>query len=155
MVPVRRTSYGANPNEEGGVIRAMAFIGVIGLMACSSSSKEVKPDPKPGASAETKSAAPESPEAKAAAEQEKKPLEEIGREAKQLESELPATSDSGDEMLRLRCEYLRKQLAALETRTRILFSISSSISARIALSISSIKPPTSEAGLRQFSDEKP
>jgi cell division protein FtsN len=72
MVPVRRTSYRANPNEEGGVIRAMAFVGVIGLMACSSSSKEVKPEPKPGASAETKSAAPESPEAKAAAEQEKK-----------------------------------------------------------------------------------
>ena len=57
---------------------------------------------------------------KRAADQDKKPLEEIGREAKELESQLPVKPDSADERLRLRCEYLRKQLAALETRTRIL-----------------------------------
>ena len=57
---------------------------------------------------------------KRAADEDKKPLEEIGREAKELETQLPTQLDSVDEMVRLRCEYLRKELGALETRVRIL-----------------------------------
>jgi hypothetical protein len=52
------------------VTRAMAFVGAIGLMACTGSTKAVKSPQAAGAQA--KAAAPASPEAKAAAEQEKK-----------------------------------------------------------------------------------
>jgi hypothetical protein len=52
------------------VIRVMAFVGAVGLMACAGSSKTAKS--QPAASAETKSGAPASAEAKAAADQEKK-----------------------------------------------------------------------------------
>ncbi|MFL6542003.1 MAG: hypothetical protein ACJ8I9_02430 [Chthoniobacterales bacterium] len=57
---------------------------------------------------------------KRAADADKKSLEDIGREAKELEAQVPAKLDSADQMLTLRCEYLRKQLAALEARVRIL-----------------------------------
>jgi hypothetical protein len=55
---------------------------------------------------------------KRAADQEKKPLEQIAREAKELIAAIP--TGSADEAETLRREYLRKQLGALETRVRIL-----------------------------------
>ena len=54
------------------------------------------------------------------AEAEKKSLEAIGAEARQLGQSLAQTSPSGGEIERLRQEYLTKQLSALETRVRIV-----------------------------------
>src|SRR5882724_2743135 len=53
----------------------------------------------------------------------KKPLDAIGAEAAELVAILAKTPDaatSGDEMLKLRREYLHKQLAALAARVRML-----------------------------------
>jgi hypothetical protein len=52
--------------------------------------------------------------------QEKKPLDAIASEATRLRDQLAKISASSDEMERLRCKYLTKQLSALEARTRIL-----------------------------------
>ncbi|MDQ6622944.1 MAG: amidohydrolase family protein, partial [Verrucomicrobiota bacterium] len=57
---------------------------------------------------------------KSAAEKEKKPLDAIGGEAAQLRDRLAKMATPTDEMLRLRREYLLKQLGALEARVRIL-----------------------------------
>ncbi len=53
-------------------------------------------------------------------EQQKKPLDEIGREATQLRDRLAKIAEPLDEMERLRREYLVKQLSALLARIRIL-----------------------------------
>jgi hypothetical protein len=56
-----------------------------------------------------------------AARAEKKPLEEIGREARPLVEELSGLDLSGEEeMVRLRREYLRRQLESLAARAEIL-----------------------------------
>jgi len=63
------------------------------------------------------------PEWKTQAEKEKKSLNVIGAEAAELIAALAKTPDaatSGDELLRLRREYLRKQIAALAARVRML-----------------------------------
>jgi hypothetical protein len=52
--------------------------------------------------------------------QEKKPLDAIASEATRLRDQLAKISASRDEMERLRCKYLTRQLSALEARTRIL-----------------------------------
>jgi hypothetical protein len=60
---------------------------------------------------------------KAQAEKEKKSLDAIGAEAAELSATLAKTSDaatSGDEMFKLRREYLQKQISALAARVRIL-----------------------------------
>ena len=60
---------------------------------------------------------------KTQAEKEKKSLDAIGAEAAELSVTLaktPDTGPSGDEMLKLRREYLRKQIAALAARVRML-----------------------------------
>ncbi len=59
---------------------------------------------------------------KTAAEAEKKPLDAIGREARELIDSLgnSKTPEAADEGARLRREYLQKQLAALAARVRIL-----------------------------------
>ncbi len=60
---------------------------------------------------------------KAAAEKEKKSLDAIGAEAAELIATLAKTPDaatSGDEMLKLRREYLQKQISALAARVRML-----------------------------------
>jgi hypothetical protein len=60
---------------------------------------------------------------KTQAEKEKKSLDAIGAEATELIATLAKTPDattSGDEMLKLRREYLRKQVAALAARVRML-----------------------------------
>ena len=60
---------------------------------------------------------------KTQAEKEKKSLDAIGIEAAELSATLAKTPDaatSGDEMLKLRREYLQKQIAALAARVRIL-----------------------------------
>jgi hypothetical protein len=60
---------------------------------------------------------------KTQAEKEKKSLDAIGAEAAELSATLAKTSDaatSGDEMLKLRREYLQKQIAALAARVRLL-----------------------------------
>jgi hypothetical protein len=60
---------------------------------------------------------------KAQAEKEKKSLDAIGAEAAELIATLAKTPDaatSGDEMLKLRREYLQKQVAALAARVRML-----------------------------------
>jgi hypothetical protein len=60
---------------------------------------------------------------KAQAEKEKKSLDAIGAEAAELNATLAKTADagtSGDEMLQLRREYLRKQIYALTARVRML-----------------------------------
>src|SRR5437879_575630 len=63
------------------------------------------------------------PEWKTQAEKEKKSLDAIGTEAAELSATLAKTPDaatSGDELLRLRREYLQKQIAALASRVRML-----------------------------------
>ena len=60
---------------------------------------------------------------KAQAEKEKKSLDAIGTEAAELSATLAKTPDastSGDEMLKLRREYLQKQVVALAARVRML-----------------------------------
>ena len=60
---------------------------------------------------------------KTQAEKEKKSLDAIGAEAAELSATLAKTPDaatSGDEMLKLRREYLQKQIAALAARVRML-----------------------------------
>src|SRR5438067_5291386 len=60
---------------------------------------------------------------KTQAEKEMKSLDGIGAEAVELSATLAKTPDaatSGDEMLRLRREYLQKQVAALAARVRML-----------------------------------
>src|SRR5881396_3890815 len=63
------------------------------------------------------------PEWKTQAEKEKKSLDAIGAEAAELIATLAKTPDaatSGDEMLKLRREYLQKQISALAARVRML-----------------------------------
>jgi hypothetical protein len=55
-----------------------------------------------------------------AAAKEKKSLDAIGAEAKQSRETLRKIPASGDELSRLRREYLTKQLSSLEARVRIL-----------------------------------
>jgi hypothetical protein len=60
---------------------------------------------------------------KTQAEKEKKSLDAIGAEAAELSATLAKTPDaaaSGDEMLKLRREYLQKQISALAARVRML-----------------------------------
>src|SRR5215471_5240743 len=60
---------------------------------------------------------------KTQAEKEKKSLDAIGTEAAELIAALAKTPDaatSGDEMLKLRSEYLQKQVSALAARVRML-----------------------------------
>ncbi len=60
---------------------------------------------------------------KTQAEKEKKSLDAIGAEAAELSATLakiPDAAASGDEMLKLRREYLQKQVAALAARVRML-----------------------------------
>src|SRR5215475_4293426 len=60
---------------------------------------------------------------KTQAEKEKKSLDAIGAEAAELITTLAKTPDaatSGDEILKLRREYLQKQISALAARVRIL-----------------------------------
>src|SRR5437763_5295296 len=60
---------------------------------------------------------------KTQAEKEMKSLDGIGAEAVELSATLAKTPDaatSGDEMLRLRREYLQKQISALAARVRML-----------------------------------
>src|SRR5213083_3783268 len=52
----------------------------------------------------------------------KKPLDAIALEATQLRDQLAKISMPADEMERLRCAYLTKQLSALQARVRILKS---------------------------------
>ena len=63
------------------------------------------------------------PEWKTQAEKERKSLSAIGAEASELITAMAKTPDattSGDEMLKLRREYLQKQISALAARVRIL-----------------------------------
>src|SRR5947207_3566486 len=63
------------------------------------------------------------PEWKKQAEKEKKSLDAIGAEAAELIATLaktPGAATSGDEMLKLRREYLQKQISALAARVRML-----------------------------------
>ncbi|MEP6956475.1 MAG: hypothetical protein ABI883_06585, partial [Chthoniobacterales bacterium] len=57
---------------------------------------------------------------KAAAEQEKKPLDAIREEAMDLFGAISALPESPEEIKRLRVNYLARQLAALEARVRIV-----------------------------------
>src|SRR5882724_3247179 len=60
------------------------------------------------------------PEWKTQAEKEKKSLDAIGTEAAELSATLAKTPNAGDELLRLRLEYLQKQISALAARVRML-----------------------------------
>src|SRR5881227_505527 len=60
------------------------------------------------------------PEWKTQAEKEKKSLDAIGAEAAELSAILAKTPNAGDDLLRLRHEYLQKQIAALAARVRML-----------------------------------
>jgi hypothetical protein len=57
---------------------------------------------------------------KTQAEKEKKSLDAIGAEAAELIATLAKTPNAGDELLRLRHEYLQKQSSALAARVRML-----------------------------------
>jgi hypothetical protein len=57
---------------------------------------------------------------KTQAEKEKKSLDTIGAEAAELSATLTKIPNAGDEMLKLRREYLQKQVAALAARVRML-----------------------------------
>src|SRR5881392_4448627 len=59
------------------------------------------------------------PEWKTQAEKEKKSLDAIGAEAAELSATLAKTPNAGDELLRLRLEYLQKQISALAARVRM------------------------------------
>jgi hypothetical protein len=54
------------------------------------------------------------------AEKEKKSLDAIGVEAAGLSAIVVKTPDAGDDLLRLRREYLQKQISALAARVRML-----------------------------------
>jgi hypothetical protein len=60
------------------------------------------------------------PEWKTQAEKEKKSLDAIGAGAAELIATLAKTPNAGDELLRLRHEYLQKQISALAARVRML-----------------------------------
>ena len=64
------------------------------------------------------------PEWKTQEEKEKKSLDAIGAEAAELQGDadekFPTPEHPGDELLKLRREYLQKQVAALATRVRML-----------------------------------
>src|SRR6478672_3674700 len=60
------------------------------------------------------------PEWKTQAEKEKKSLDAIGAEAAELSAALAKTPNAGDELLKLRREYLQKQISALAARVRML-----------------------------------
>src|SRR5947209_3808286 len=63
------------------------------------------------------------PEWKTQAEEEKKSLDAIGAEAAELSATLAKIPDAatlGDQMLKLRHEYLQKQISALAARVRML-----------------------------------
>src|SRR5437762_5044092 len=60
------------------------------------------------------------PEWKTQAEKERKSLDAIGAEAAELSATLAKTPNAGDQLLRLRREYLQKQIAALSARVRML-----------------------------------
>src|SRR5262249_60181721 len=60
---------------------------------------------------------------KTQAEKEKKSLDAIGAEAAELSAtvaKIPDSATSGDEALKLRREYLQKQISALAARVRML-----------------------------------
>src|SRR6266550_7919332 len=57
---------------------------------------------------------------KTQAEKEKKSLDAIGAEDVELSATLAKTPNAGDELLRLRHEYLQKQVVALAARVRML-----------------------------------
>src|SRR5437773_12551631 len=57
---------------------------------------------------------------KTQAEKKKKSLDAIGAEAAELIAALAKTPNAGDELLRLRHEYLQKQISALAARVRML-----------------------------------
>jgi hypothetical protein len=57
---------------------------------------------------------------KTQAEKEKKSLDAIGAEAAELSATLAKTPNAGDQLRRLRREYLQKQISALAARVRIL-----------------------------------
>jgi hypothetical protein len=57
---------------------------------------------------------------KTQAEKEKKSLDVIGAEAAELSATLAKIPNAGDEMLKLRREYLQKQISALAARVRML-----------------------------------
>jgi hypothetical protein len=57
---------------------------------------------------------------KTQAEKEKKSLDAIGAEAAEPIATLAKTPNAGDELLRLRHEYLQKQISALDARVRML-----------------------------------
>jgi hypothetical protein len=57
---------------------------------------------------------------KTQAEKEKKPLDAIGAEAEELIATLAKTPNPSDEMLKLRREYLQKQISALAARVGML-----------------------------------
>jgi len=57
---------------------------------------------------------------KTQAEKEKRSLDAIGADAAELSATLAKTPNGGDEMLKLRREYLQKQISALAARVRLL-----------------------------------
>src|SRR6476660_953070 len=57
---------------------------------------------------------------KTQAEKEKKSLDAIGAEVAELSATLAKTPNAGDELLKLRREYLQKQISALAARVRML-----------------------------------
>ena len=57
---------------------------------------------------------------KTQAEKEKKSLDAIGAEAAEIVAIMAKIPDAGDEMLKLRREYLQKQISVLAARVRML-----------------------------------
>ncbi|HEV3409641.1 MAG TPA: hypothetical protein VG095_05070 [Chthoniobacterales bacterium] len=92
------------------------------------------------------------PEWKTTAESAKKPLDEIGAEATRLLESLAATQTPTDEHARLRHEYLKKQLSALEARVRMLQGKSFTFEEESRALFDTVAPPLPDAHFQKVLD---
>jgi hypothetical protein len=79
-------------------------------------------------------------------------LDEIGHQAKMLDDQLKAAPAGGDELSRLRHQYLEKQLAAMTARVRILKGERLSFDEESRALYDAIAPTNSDAHFQQMLD---
>jgi hypothetical protein len=79
-------------------------------------------------------------------------LDEIGHQAKMLDDQLKAAPAGGDELSRLRHQYLEKQLAAMTARVRILKGERLSFDEESRALYDAVAPTNSDAHFQQMLD---
>ena len=89
---------------------------------------------------------------KTEAEQAKLSLDDIGKNAKTLGEQLKRTPPAGDELSRLRHQYLEKQLAAMTARVRMLKGERLSFDEESRALYDAVAPTNSEAHFQQVLD---